>query len=194
MKTKIFAMVLMLMLLVVAPLTAWAQGFGDSRNGDVLQGLLTIVNMPTNIQTAPNGNRVDMSVTSTRGGSNSGKPLGMYGLGNDLQFRSDYRNLDAQSMVSWAYDLHQFDLSMGGGWENRQFVSYDKLHDFAEHYWDRNDKFRHMASMFRGWWINDALIDGEHVYLEYQQRLGGFGSADFVAYKDAVLSGLLKRQ
>jgi len=170
-----------------------------------MQGLLTIINMPVDIQSAPNGNKLDMSVTSTRGGNNSGKTLGMYGIGGDLQFRSDYRNLDAQTMAAWAYDLHQYVVSVGGGWENARgsadafehsMVPCDKLSEFAERYWNHygGDKFKHMASMFRGWWINDSIIDGEHVYLEYQQRLGGSGGADFVTYKDAVLSDLLKKK
>ena len=49
--------------------------------------------------------------------------------------------------------------------------------------------------MYRNWWLNDALLDGNHhVYLEYQQHLGGYGSADFVAWKDAVLDDLLKKK
>jgi hypothetical protein len=214
MKTRIFAAALMSVLL---QLSAWGQGFGQlqipdqpSRNANVVQGLLTIISMPTDIQSAPNGNKMDMSVTSTRGGNNSGKPLGMYGIGGDLEFRSDYKNLDAQTMANWAYDLHQHVLGAGGGWENyqryskdnapdpveRSMVPYDKLRDFAEHYWDHygGDKFKHMASMYRGWWLNDSIIDGEHVYLEYQQRLGGYGSADFVTYKDAVLADILKKK
>jgi hypothetical protein len=214
MKTNVLAATVLSVLL---QLSAWGQGFGNlslpdqpSRNGNVIQGLLTIINMPTDIQTAPAGNKVDMSVTSARGGNNSGKALGMYGIGGDLEFRSDYRNLDAQTVANWAYDLHQHVLGAGGGWESEQrysrdgtsdpmgrsMIPYDKLHDFAEHYWNNygGDKFKHMASIFRDWWINDSIIDGEHVYLEYQQRLGGYGSSDFVGYKDATLAQLMQKK
>ncbi len=107
MKTRIFAGVLLSVLLQSA---AWGQGFGQgvseeaSRNANVEQGLLTIINMPTNFQTAPNGDKLDMSVTASRGGNNSGRPLGLY-LPGDVEFKSDYKNLDARTMADWAYDL-----------------------------------------------------------------------------------------
>ncbi len=73
-----------LTLVIVLQLAAWGQGFAqqlsDQPVRDQVQGLLTIVNMPPDTLTATH--KTDESVTQTRGGNSSGKPLGLYFPGN----------------------------------------------------------------------------------------------------------------
>ena len=204
------------------PVAALAQGFNNmslpdvysNRDANVMAGLMQIVNAKADIQTAPAGNKVDMSSTATRGGGGSTihPHLGCYlGSPNDVEFRSEYKDLDAQTMANWAYDLHQWIDNHGCGFDNfqkyqkqgqggqdpwdRSFMSYDEQRKYAELYWDRySQKFHKMPSMFRDWWLNDSLLDGNNIYMEYQNRLGGKGSADFVLYKDATLAKLMKKQ
>lgn len=202
------------------PLAASAQGFKDislpdiyaNRDASVIAGLMQIVNATANIQTAPAGNKVDMASTATRGGGGSSihPHFGCYiGSPNDVEFRSDYKDLDAQTIANWAYDLHQWIDNHGYGFDNfqnyqrkgdpnawnRSFMSHDEQRQYAELYWERySQKFHKMPSMYRDWWLNDSILDGNNVYMEYQHRLGGKGSADFVAYKDATLAKLLKKQ
>lgn len=227
--------VLAVVLMLFWQLSASGQGFGQqlsdqpSRNAQVMQGLLKIVTAQPDIHTAPAGNKLDRAPTASRGGS--GSPvhphLGCYICSTgDFEFKSGYKDLDAQTMAGWAYDLHEHVVNAGGGWENhlryrsqtkpandvtnildqslgggspdawdRSFIPYDKLYKWAKLYWDHySEKFRHTPSMFRDWWLNDAILDGTNIYMEYQMRLGGQGSADFAAYKDDVLASLMKKK
>lgn len=234
------AVITFLMAAVILPLAAWGQGFKNlnlpdtpTRNANLVAGLMQIVTAKADIQTAPAGNKCDMAPTATRGGGGSPfhPKLGCYIGANDVEFKSDYKDLDPQTMANWAYDLSVWMGSHGGGWDNylryqretpvsgsdvnnilsrdlsaasgnpqpdawdRSFIPYAKQREFAELYWDHySEKFRHTPSMFRDWFLNDAILDGNNIYLEYQQRLGGKGSADFVSYKDATLAQLLKRK
>lgn len=223
-------LLLALILAAALQLSAWGQGFGEQltgavRNPQVMQGLMNIINAQADIRTAAAGNKLDFSSTATRGGGGSPfhPKIGFYGVGDGVEFRSEYKDLDAQTMADWAYDLHNFVTASGGGWENfkryqaeqppanpltqslggaqqpdawdRSMVPYAKLQEFAEHYWDtHNDKFKHLASLWRGWWINDSILDGVNVYMEYQQRYGGQGNADFIGYKDGTLDRLMRKK
>lgn len=58
-----------------------------------------------------------------RGGSKE-KPLGCYiGGKNDVQFRSGYKDIEPRTQCEWAYDLHEFIVKNGGGWDNYQKYS-----------------------------------------------------------------------
>lgn len=55
-----------------------------------------------------------------RGGTKA-KALGCYlGTKEDIQFRSGYKNVEPRTQCEWAYDLNQFIVSSGGGWDNFQ--------------------------------------------------------------------------
>lgn len=146
------------------------------------------------------------------------------GSSGDFEFKSGYKGVDAQTMAGWAYDLHQHVVNAGGGYENflkyqkeqsgqannllnqslggggpdawdKSMIAYAKLYEWSQTYWDHySDKFRHTPSMFRDWWTNDAILDGMNIYMEYQERIAGYGTADFVAYKDGVLASLMKKK
>ncbi|HEY9786545.1 MAG TPA: hypothetical protein V6D17_14145 [Candidatus Obscuribacterales bacterium] len=59
-------------------------------------------------------------ITPVRGGTKE-KPLGCYfGAKSDIQFRSGYKDVEPRTQCEWAYDLHQFIVQNGGGWENFQ--------------------------------------------------------------------------
>lgn len=59
---------------------------------------------------------------SVRGEKNAlkkdGKALGLYSANPAIVFRSGYQDLPSQVQVEWAYDLHDFVVSRGGGLEN----------------------------------------------------------------------------
>lgn len=64
------------------------------------------------------------NILPVRGGSKD-KPLGCYlGGSNDVQFRSGYKDVEPRTQCEWAYDLHEFIVQSGGGWDNyRRYVS-----------------------------------------------------------------------
>lgn len=70
----------------------------------------------------------DMSdkLLPVRGGSKE-KPLGCYiGGKDDVQFRSGYKDVEPRTQCEWAYDLHEFIVKNGGGWDNYQKYSKEK--------------------------------------------------------------------
>jgi hypothetical protein len=186
----------------------------------VVNALYAIAVEPPAFQTALNGNRVDMSINPLRGGGSSGKWLGCHLPGHEIQYRSEYKDLDPRTQAEWAYDLHQFVDNAGGGWDNfrryqqqgaasnpngvgggsvsqdwdRSMISYDKQAQFASSYWDRHngDKFRHMASMFRDWFIHDSLVDGTLLYMTLEGRAGR--GSDYPGYKDAAIGAMVDKK
>jgi hypothetical protein len=68
----------------------------------------------------------DMSekLLPVRGGSKN-KSLGCYlGSKDDIQYRSGYKDVEPRTQCEWAYDLNQFIVQNGGGWDN--FRKYSK--------------------------------------------------------------------
>ncbi len=60
------------------------------------------------------------NILPVRGGTKD-KPLGCYlGSKDDVQFRSGYKDVEPRTQCEWAYDLHQFIVQNGGGWDNYQ--------------------------------------------------------------------------
>ncbi|HMY02783.1 MAG TPA: hypothetical protein PKA48_05490 [Candidatus Obscuribacter sp.] len=81
--------------------------------------------IPERDQTVVSGIAKEMFVKSTvsvRGGKSglkqSEKALGLYSVTPEVVFRSGYEKLPNQTQVEWAYDLHDFVVSKGGGLEN----------------------------------------------------------------------------
>lgn len=63
-------------------------------------------------------------ILPVRGGSKD-KPLGVYlGTKEDIEFRSGYKNVEPRTQCEWAFDLNQFIVQNGGGWDN--FKKYSK--------------------------------------------------------------------
>lgn len=211
----------LLLLVFCLPLAAFAQSPSSSRQ--VVDGIYSLATAPADLRTAQNGNKLDFSVTATRGGSNSGRPLGLYTVAGSVKFASEYKDLNPHEQADWAYELGQYIQSNGGGFDNflryrseqanpnplfeslgtskkpdpwdRSMIPYEKLSAFAQQYWDQHSAtFNKAEPRLRSWWLNDSILDGSNLYMEYQQRLGGHGTTDFIMYKDAVLERLLKRQ
>ncbi len=66
----------------------------------------------------------DTKIVPVRGGTKK-KPLGVYlGTKDDVQFRSGYKDVEPKTQAEWAYDLNQFIVKNGGGWDN--FQKYSK--------------------------------------------------------------------
>lgn len=67
---------------------------------------------------------LSQTIAPVRGGTKE-KPLGCYiGSKDDVQFRSGYKDVESRTQCEWAYDLHQFIVQNGGGWDN--FQKYSK--------------------------------------------------------------------
>ena len=64
----------------------------------------------------------DKNTVSVRGGKSilkqKDKALGLYSVTPEVVFRSGYEKVASQTQVEWAYDLHDFVVSKGGGFEN----------------------------------------------------------------------------
>jgi hypothetical protein len=60
----------------------------------------------------------DDACSAIRGGGSSGKKLGVYNMGKDLEFHSkEYMELDPAVKARWAVLLYKFIEQKGGGWE-----------------------------------------------------------------------------
>ena len=68
----------------------------------------------------------DKAAMAKRGGDAKQKSLGFYTDGMSVTFKSAYPLVSAKKMAEWAYDLHQFVLSKGGGYAN--IAKYTKEH------------------------------------------------------------------
>ncbi len=114
-------------------------------------------------------------LTPVRGGTKA-KPLGCYlGSKDDVQFRSGYKDVEPRTQCEWAYDLNQFIVTNGGGWDNLQKylketpVSSDAtsiLNDSIRSYaggknakdpWDRaHVPYDKQAAFADKWWKNNS--------------------------------------
>lgn len=166
-----------------------------------------------------------------RGGTKA-KALGCYlGSKDDIQYRSGYKDVEPRTQCEWAYDLNQFIVTNGGGWDNfqkysketpvasdatsilndslrryaggkdpkdawdRAHIPYDKQAAFADKWWKNNSRAYSSAVVPpKDWWLHDAIADGNNIWTRYEQINGGKGSSDYVMWRDAELSKLLKKQ
>ncbi len=167
-----------------------------------------------------------------RGGTKpAAKALGCYiGTKEDVQFRSGYKDVEPRTQCEWAYDLNQFIVQNGGGWDNfqkysketsvssdansilndslrglaggkdpkdawdRAHIPYDKQAAFADKWWKNNSRAYSSAVVPpKDWWLHDAVLDGNNIWTRYDM-LNGKGSSDYVMWRDAELSKLLKKQ
>lgn len=114
-------------------------------------------------------------LTPVRGGSKA-KALGCYlGSKDDVQFRSGYKDVEPRTQCEWAYDLNQFIVSNGGGWDNFQKYSKETpvssdatsiLNDSLRSYaggkdpkdaWDRaHIPYDKQAAFADKWWKNNS--------------------------------------
>lgn len=64
----------------------------------------------------------DKNTVNVRGGKSvlktNDKAMGLYSVTPEVVFRSGYENVASQTQVEWAYDLHDFVVAKGGGFEN----------------------------------------------------------------------------
>lgn len=221
---------LLVMLLFVTCNAAWSQGFNQQIGEDkpyisdqaLYQRIYTLATEPTDIRTAQAGNKLDFSTTSVRGGSNSGKPLGMYSVTPSVVYRSEYAKLDPKEWATWTCALKEFLLKNGGCWESyqkyirtgtqpgpldyvtpdqakttdpfdRSMVPYAKQEEFAKLWWAHYyPQFRKMGFVWKDWWVNDAILDGN--LLIGRDHIRNYGSADGVSYEDANLGRLTQKK
>jgi hypothetical protein len=114
-------------------------------------------------------------LSPVRGGTKT-KGLGCYlGTKEEIQFRSGYKNVEPRTQCEWSYDLNQFIVSNGGGWDNFQKylketpVSSDAnsiLNDSLRSYgggkdpkdaWDRaHVPYDKQAAFADKWWKNNS--------------------------------------
>lgn len=225
---KHLPLLMMLLLSLCAP--AFAQGFNQAIGEDkpvitdreFYNRIFQLVTEPTDIRTAQAGNKLDFSTTSVRGGSNSGKALGMYSITPNVVYRSEYTKLTPEDWATWTCALNDYITKNGGGWDNyqryihqgttpgpldiltpqqaksqdpldRSFVPYAKQEEFAKLWWAHYyPKFRKMGFVWKDWWVNDAILDGN--LLIGREHLRYRGSSDSVTYYDANLGQLVNKK
>ncbi|HIN67467.1 MAG TPA: hypothetical protein EYM95_22730 [Candidatus Obscuribacterales bacterium] len=223
-------MPLLVMLLFLVCGAAFAQGFNQPIGADqpvisdreFYNRIYTLATEPTDIRTAQAGNKLDFSTTSVRGGSNSGKPLGMYSVTPEVVYRSEYAKLDPKDWATWTCALQEYITKNGGGWDNyqryvrsgtqpgpldvltpdqaksqdpwdRSHVPYAKQEEFAKLWWAHYyPQFRKLGFVWKDWWVNDAILDGN--LLIGREHLRYRGSADGVSYEDANLGQLVNKK
>lgn len=96
-------------LLIALQLSALGQGLQSQRDAQTVQNLCVFLQDFSGDKILP-----------VRGGTKD-KPLGCYiGSKDDVQFRSGYKDVDPRTQCEWAYDLHQYIVQNGGGWDNYQ--------------------------------------------------------------------------
>jgi hypothetical protein len=132
--------------------------------------------------------QVNDVMNETRGGNNSGTPLGCYTLcARSRQFRSSYVEESADTIVSWSYDLHIF-LSDDHPYDIDYMPAYRQVRGFSLAWWKKHsEKFSAESSMSQSAWIYEAILDGVQIWDRYQQ-LDGASSANATMYFDAMLS------
>lgn len=193
-------MALILGCLAMVPLSVSAQfikplEFGDMRNRQVMNDLVTVI---TASSTAKNGTP-DTSICTVRGGNGSGKPLGQYLVQPNSEFKSDYKNVPAETMAQFAYDLHVFVQAKNPDMTEVQkitglvFVPYEKQREFADGWWRRNyQHYKDMPFFFHDGFLDESMLDATNVYNWYRRK--DLRSADYIGWEDAALQELIKKK
>jgi hypothetical protein len=102
----------------------------NARDGAVMQALMAVITAADVKAPASPAFGVDQEMNQVRGGNESGKPLGCF-CGKWITFKSGYKDLDAQTIADWTYDLHGFVASKGNNWDGSgndlqgELVPYD---------------------------------------------------------------------
>jgi hypothetical protein len=132
--------------------------------------------------------RVDDEMNETRGGNNSGTPLGCYTLcPRKRQFASGYVDESADTVVSWTYDLHIF-LSGDHPYDIEYMPGYRTVRDFSVGWWKKHsERFSAQPSMRQSAWVYEAILDGVQIWDRYQ-LLNGQSSATTLSYFDGMLA------
>lgn len=124
--------------------------------------------------------RTDGKIVPVRGGTPD-KPLGCYLGGKDtnIEFKSGYKDVDGRTQCEWAYDLHEFIIKNGGGYDNyRKYLQGVKPGN------EMNESLRSYAG---GKDPNDAF-DRAHVSYDKQAAFADtWWKANSQAYKKTIL-------
>jgi hypothetical protein len=157
--------------------------------------------------TSPDGHRYDVSLTGLRGGGRSGRALGLYVPGLEMEYRSEYPQTSDEQKAQFAAELHSFVVARGGGYQaalsqarnwqpmEHAHVSYDRQQMFAEFWWrTHNTKFKDMAPLFKDWWMHDAILDATNIYEHFEAERFFDRSSERLMYIDGELSLLKKKQ
>jgi len=166
----------------------------------------------------------DSGSVKLRGGSKSGKPLGLYGIGNaDIVFKSDYKDMDPKLQAEFAVDLYTFIKTRGGGIDNYRNSLGGKTGTFValtaeqrvykpEQYEERNYvPFKYQEEFGRGWWtrynekfkkIGFLWKDGflydavldANSLILRYEELNGKGSADYGSWADVIRAWLIQKK
>lgn len=192
---------------ILATQAVYAQGFfqpiepqAPKRDTAVMNLLLAAASGEAKSTTYNNGETLNYTMASIRGGKGSKKPLGQYLVEPNMEFRSEYIDQPVESMCDFAYDLHAFIVSKRGDYRSMatnsnggEYVSYEKQKEFAISWWKRRyPRYEKLGGIFKDWFINDALIDGTNVYNWSRRNLDG--GADYIAWADGAISALMKKK
>ncbi len=159
------------------------------------------------------------SIEGVRGGGDSKKPVGQYLVGQ-TQYRSGYEKLSKKELFEWYQALFTFQKQHAGGWRGfkqiaetknrlpsevtlfpeqnaasgameKSFIPYKYQAQYAKKWFEMYSKAYRDAVM-KDWWINDAILDGNLMIGRVHLKVAP--SADGVAYEDAVMSSLQKKE
>jgi hypothetical protein len=115
----------------------------------------------------------DASITSVRGGTDSGKPVGCYFAHKSIAYSSEYKNLNPDLIALWAHELHKF-LALNGAWYEKhelgcRFIHYSDKIKFGDNFWKKHySKLDSLSVEARDRFLQESLIDGLLVYWFYE--------------------------
>jgi hypothetical protein len=137
----------------------------------------------------PTKDRVDAVMNDTRGGNNSGIPLGCYILcPQKREFTSAYIHERASTVVNWTYDLHKFVSNADRPYDLDYMPAYKLVRSFASAWWTSNSPtFAHLPQMRQSAWTYEAILDGVQIWYRYME-LDGTLSTDGIGYFDVMLA------
>lgn len=159
------------------------------------------------------------SIEGVRGGGNSKKPVGQYLVGQ-TQYRSGYEKLTQKELIEWYQALFTFQKEHAGGWRGfkqiaesknelpsdvtlfaeqnaangameKSLIPYKYQAQYAKKWFEMYSK-PYRDAVMKDWWINDAILDGNLMIGRVHLKIAP--SADGVAYEDAVISSLQKKE
>lgn len=178
---------------LILVLLSGAPGHGQDRSADNPRDPQIIVKLGYVVTAAamitPTKEKVDAVMNASRGGNNSGIPLGCYIVcPTKREFTSGYIHEYASTMVNWAYDLHTFLSNTDHPYDPDYMPTYKGVRSFASEWWmNKTQTFTHLPSMHQSAWIYEAILDGVQIWYRYME-LDGTLSTDGIGYFDVMLA------
>jgi hypothetical protein len=173
----------------------------------LVQDLTAYLHSPSRPISSADGHKYDLGLPGLRGGGKSGRPLGLYVAGLEMEYRSAYPACPDTEKAQFAAELHSFVIARCGGFQmamqqvrnwqpmSNAHVPYARQEQFAEFWFRTHDAtFKETAPLFKDWWMHDAILDATNVYEHYEADRNFDRSSERIMYIDGELSLLKKKQ